>query len=482
MTGRFTIVAIPTSAILVIAAATAALIALWLPLNDFPAIYSYQRVPNLLYTYASGSATASCSALARSNSAFEYTCRGGSSALPTGTMTASIDPRSLTLPFYLTSYEGRSTLVPQVAYGYQYPPVQTSIDTITVGTFVTTSTTVRTATATARATRSAYTDEGSRASATSYLSGAAISEIAFAPTSTTYNVHIPHPKYPTRVLMTVYCSIALVISVLVLIQSMINLFIALRLNDCPDTEAKSSSPQPEKDVESRFIFSIRSSEDEDMQVGQATSKPQSKLLKAWNTVPPYGVGGAWIFITVPCLIIGIISMAIQGTNLKDLPAFLAAGACGKKTISYSTWERLICSGQRPSRLPGILTPSSTNRPTNMLTYGWPLTVSLAMFVIIWIFLLILFVSVAVRLNVSRSITVSTILGPTPKKPSVGFNSGRRGLTTSNGAGAVPYFSFAGFSDGGGGGGYGGGGGFGGGGGGCGGGGGDGGGGGGGGCC
>lgn len=132
-------------------------------------------------------------------------------------------------------------------------------------------------------------------------------------------------------------------------------------------------------------------------------------------------------------------------------------------------EHIVSNVKLTNHFPDL--PSPENRPVNMKTYAWPLTVSLAMFVLILVSNAALFVTHAIKQSMSRNPyrKDSVIQSNTLPRGGTGFSAG--------------YIGVGGFVGGGGDGGGSGGGGSGGGGGGCGGGGGgDGGGGGGGGCC
>lgn len=429
---------------IVIGAGIAGITSLWIPLKPFPAKYTASPIPSVAYAYNNNQNTAQCCAYRRDVYRLIYICNGrgddpcsqGITATNTNPITTStVSPTSSPPPrFYIYRYnDGDGNYTPSPIYSEQYPistatpsPSPAKV-TVTVGGGSSTITSVsgasassrsissavassRFASATSYASRTGYLNSYSsyNSAVSSYLHGYVVSTGAAAPFQTSFNIHIPRPVFPTRIYMTVYQGIALAFVLAMLLQLFINLTIAWRSLDPnrsvpkydsnAEEENKAESPPPyaAEQIPSRFMFSLRSDEiDPEDEAQLQKEEGQSRLMRACYLLTPAALGGVWLWLIIPLWIMSIAAIGIQGTNFRDLQSFLNAGACGKSTHMFSTWERLICGGY-PSRQPYVYTADPSNKALTLNNYAWPLVVSIAMFVVIFVGLWIFFISYIIR--------------------------------------------------------------------------------------
>ena len=96
MTGRFTFPATFIFSTFVVLASIAGIIILWVPISDFPAEYSVQENPSLLYVYDESTSTAICEATYGGSYYVKWGCYDRSPLSSTSSL----------LDFYLKSYYG----------------------------------------------------------------------------------------------------------------------------------------------------------------------------------------------------------------------------------------------------------------------------------------------------------------------------------------------------------------------------------------
>lgn len=341
VSAKITLPILITSCFIVIGASVTGIVTLWLPLKDFPAKYTASPLPSVAYAYNNNANTAQCCAYGKDVYRTIYLCNGrgndpcnegktstsSSTALPT----SSPPPR-----FYLYKYSGeQAEFTPSSFYSEQYPISTATPTTITVtvgGGGVASSTITRMST-TARSSASAFASaSGSRSNGylysysssskaiSSYLAGYVVSTSASPPIQTTFKIHIPRPVYPSRIYMTVYQSIALAFVLMMLLQLFTNLIIAWKSlnpnrkeqenNIEAEEENKNGLPPPYSEspnhdsIPSRFIFSIRSQEQEnDEQVER--EEDQSRLMKSCNLLTPAALGGIWLWLIIPLWIMSM---------------------------------------------------------------------------------------------------------------------------------------------------------------------------------
>lgn len=346
VSAKVTFPLIIASCFIVIGASIAGIISLWIPLKSFPAKYTASPLPSVAYAYNSNQNTAQCCAYARNTFRTIYLCNGrGIDPCEEGktsasqTITSTISPTASPPPrFYLYKYSGEEAeFTPSTYYSERYPITSTTAPkpttvTVTVGGGSSTITSVSSASAGAVVSASAsaisryssasayggygYSYSSSSSAVSSYLAGYVVSTSASAPIQTTFNIHIPRPKYPARIYMTVYQSIAMAFVLAMLLQLIINLSIAWRsLNpnrvesdneSNVEQENKGESPPPyseRQQIASRFIFSIRSNpEDEEI---QQKEESQSRLIRACNLLPAAALGGIWLWLIIPLWIMSM---------------------------------------------------------------------------------------------------------------------------------------------------------------------------------
>jgi hypothetical protein len=346
VSAKITLPILIASCFIVIGAGTAGIVSLWVPLKSFPAKYTASPYPSVAYAYNNNQNTAQCCAYRRDVYKTVYLCNGrgddpceeGKTIFQTTTSSTAFATSSPPPRFYLYKYSGdQAEYTPSSFYSERYPlstaapsPSPTTI-TVTVGGGSSTVTSVSSASASARAS-SIFTSRTSYATGTgyiysysslnnaisSYLDGYVVSTSAALPTQTTFNIHIPRPVYPARIYMTVYQSIAIAFVLAILLQLFINLTIAWKslnpnrtltrdnLNAEEENKADSPPPYSEQQTPARFIFSIRTSENEAEEEAQIQKEEsQSRLIRACNLLTPAALGGLWIWLIIPLWIMSM---------------------------------------------------------------------------------------------------------------------------------------------------------------------------------
>jgi hypothetical protein len=235
MPGRFTFPVVFISSVVAILAAIVGIIVLWVPIENFPAQYSYTRIPTLLYAYNRNTSTATCEGTYRSDYYYGWSCVG---RVASQTTMASSTP---SVRFSMVSYLGQDTYTVRTIYGETYTlPASSNTPqatvTVTVGGVVSAATAAASATlnrptttvlsasggsvgsafASATLSASTHTVSGSvrqpsyASTLPALLQGNVVSIATSAPTSTVFMVHLPRPKVSQKYWWVCFTSTGLI--------------------------------------------------------------------------------------------------------------------------------------------------------------------------------------------------------------------------------------------------------------------------------